>query len=210
MTSSDWIISKITGSVPFKPSAIIIRNMDGGGGGGGDGDDYDDGQAPKSIALWMGKDDGRWKKLCDDITGIHHGAKPQRFDLSLKVPDEEVLAERADLVLLEIKENHGGKNYNVFFSFQLFGHVTEAKAAVQQPTLSEHEGYLERGSDIEGADGLRMTINDAKEHVLGLPNCTGFCFQRETDPNKVIKIWFKHTITEVKSDKGWITYLVQT
>ena len=76
--------------------------------------------------LWMGKDDGRWLKLCDDITGIKreikgHSDEGEKFNLSLNVSDEELMSENADLIMLEIKANYGAYS-NSCGAFRVFGH----------------------------------------------------------------------------------------
>ena len=42
--------------------------------------------------------------------------------MSLIVSDEQLLVERADLLMLEIAENHGHEKFNAFTSMQLFGY----------------------------------------------------------------------------------------
>ena len=70
----------------------------------------------------MGKDDGKWTKICKDITGIHRkNRKPQKFNLSLIISDEQLLAEGPDLLMLEVLENWG-YHYNRFYSFNLYGY----------------------------------------------------------------------------------------
>merc|ERR1712157_432512 len=54
----DWIIFKMKNNGIIKPSSMSIRNSH-----------YDYGI--KSISLWMGRDDGKWIKMAEDIKGIH-------------------------------------------------------------------------------------------------------------------------------------------
>ena len=110
-TEGDWIIYKL--SETMKPSRIIIRGWSW----------YN---SIKSIALWIGNDDGTWFKMCNDITGINvmdnRDRKPQKFELASIASDEQLLTEGADLLMFEILENHGHEKLNTFASFQMFGY----------------------------------------------------------------------------------------
>ena len=109
-TKGDWIIYKLSETV--KPSRINIRSWTGT-------------NSIKSVALWIGNDDGTWYKMCDDITGIKQmdkrERKPQTFPLSSIASDEKLLTKGADLLMFEMLENYGWK-YNTFASIQLFGY----------------------------------------------------------------------------------------
>ena len=112
VTHGDWIIFKLKkAQIPFKPSGIMIRNSMWN-------------NAIKCIALWMGKDDGRWFKLCENITGIHNdNTEAQGFDWSLILRDEFMIKEQADMIIVEVVDNHGSDVSNRCYSFQVFGHT---------------------------------------------------------------------------------------
>merc|ERR1712012_103588 len=75
----DWIIFKLNTNRIMKPSSISIRN-----------DPYSYGI--KSISLWMGRDDGYWTKMAEDIKWIHKDNRnQQKFPLSLMLSEEELL-----------------------------------------------------------------------------------------------------------------------
>lgn len=104
----DWIIFKLNTNRIMKPSSISIRNSI-----------YDYGI--KSISLWMGRDDGYWTKMAEDIKGIHQNNKdPQKFALSLLVSDDELIKNGYDLFMMEVLGNWG-HSQNMFYSFQLNG-----------------------------------------------------------------------------------------
>ena len=110
--AGDWIIYKLSDIV--KLSRIHIRSWQAS-------------NCIKSVALWMGKKDGEWFKICEDITKIQKQSQserktPQTFNLSLIASDEQLLAEKADLLMLEFLENHGHSTWNTFTSIQMFGY----------------------------------------------------------------------------------------
>ena len=75
----------------------------------------------QSIALWMGKDDGHWFKLCNDIKGIKLSYEKQNFILTLKVSQQQLVMEGNDLLLLEVLEAQTSKREVKLELFQLFG-----------------------------------------------------------------------------------------
>ena len=115
VTTGDWLMFKLNrNQFPIKPTSINIKNYDGK-------------SAIKDIRIWIGCDDGKWNKLCDDVKGIERGGydeeskrKEQKINLNLNLSDEELMENEADILLIEILQNYGSDR-NLFYSFKLFG-----------------------------------------------------------------------------------------
>ena len=105
---SDWIIYKLLDIV--KLSRITIRAGDNN-------------KSIEAIALWMSGEGEKWFKICNDINGIQQlKDTPLEFNLSLIVPDEQLLAEKVDFLMLEIVNNDDDEKQNAVAAFELFGY----------------------------------------------------------------------------------------
>ena len=105
---SDWIIYKLLDIV--KLSRITIRAGDNT-------------KNIEAIALWMSGEGGKWFKICNDINGIQQQKDtPLEFNLSLIVPDVQLLAEKADFLMLEIVNNDDDETQNAVGVLELFGY----------------------------------------------------------------------------------------
>lgn len=71
----------------------------------------------------------------------------------------------------------------------------------------QYIGYLDVDYDLERV--YQMSVNEAKQYALTLPNCTGFTCWPGDDLNEPKTIWFKHTVSTVHPSACWSTWLVE-
>ena len=116
VTRGDLMMFKLNRyQIPMKPTFLKIKN-------------WGDKEGIKDIRIWIGCDNGKWIKLCDDVhieigeeDQETNGWKEQKINLNLRLSDEEIVENEADILLIEILRNYGDDKYNAFVSFKVFG-----------------------------------------------------------------------------------------
>ena len=108
----DWIEFVMSEEAVAIPTKIRIRNGNGSA-------------AIKVISLLVGNGDGSWHKLVDDVTDIQKSDEnEQEFVFGeLLVTPQWIRKNNAKYIRMEVRQNHGDEEDNMFCGFRLFGVV---------------------------------------------------------------------------------------
>ena len=80
------------------------------------------GRGIKAISLSIGKGDGSWHKLVDDVTDIHNENNEEQeflFGQLLRTP-QWISEYDAKYIWMQVRENHGSEYFNACYGFRLF------------------------------------------------------------------------------------------
>ena len=193
----NWIIFKQNNTMMMKPSFIDIRNYYKSGGylgierSSSSTEFTEQNDSIKSMAMWIGKDDGKWTKLCDDIHGIPSKSDLQRINLSVTISAEDCLVEKGDLILVHFLETHDNRDRVRFYSMRFFGfpQLTGSLQYQSQDTCQTAIEWLRSiPNRIENPEAFyrEFGIRVDADWVQSMMDHEELCAETEYEENRVI------------------------